>query len=544
MAGVSTQRPASALTVDAGRPRPTPAALLARLEVFEDGRMRDVEEVLAAAVEIEHAAEAVGDPVIELRARLLQADMLERKGETRQGVRTLWDIHAWAVTNDCRPLLARTHLLLARTHSNLGDMAACLDHSVSAVEYLDEHAPPSKRAFYLVKLADALGWTGSFDAARERYRQAEQLALAAHDDDRHLTVLNNLAYTEYEAGEPERAWAAVERMTAVMAATGQEPSPNRLDTMARIQIALGRHADAEQIILRAIALYEGMGYEEADALAEYLLTLAVAQRGLGATDRAQVTLDRSQALCAERALGEIRVRVLDEQAELYAATGDFRSAFETYKVSRAADAELRSKQREAEARTRQAIYETTEARREAERFREQARSDALTGLRNRRYVDEELPALIEQAVAAGAPLTVALVDLDHFKRINDLLSHDVGDRVLSIVADVLRNAVATISPAAFVARMGGEEFLVVLPGVAPAEAERHLDTLLRLVRGYPWPPVTGELPVTLSIGASATGECGAVTQSALLAEADRHLYEAKRGGRDRLVMNTRRMFRR
>ena len=135
MTGMNAQRPGSASTVDAGRPRPDAAALLARLEVLEDGRDRDVDDVFADAVEIEHAAGAIGDQVLQLRARLLQADMLERKGETRQGARTFWDIHGWAVANECRTLLARTHLLLARTHANLGDMAACLDHSVSALRH-------------------------------------------------------------------------------------------------------------------------------------------------------------------------------------------------------------------------------------------------------------------------------------------------------------------------------------------------------------------------------------------------------------------------
>ena len=88
------------------------------------------------------------------------------------------------------------------------------------------------------------------------------------------------------------------------------------------------------------------------------------------------------------------------------------------------------------------MFETAEAREEAEHFREQARRDPLTGLRNRRYVDEELPALI----AAGGELTVAIVDLDHFKWVNDRLSHDVGDQVLVLVAKLLETELAAIVP--------------------------------------------------------------------------------------------------
>jgi diguanylate cyclase (GGDEF)-like protein len=518
-------------------PALTAADLAAELDRLEDDRGLDTAEVLTAAVELERLAQLCGDVVARERARLLQADMQERRGQTTHGVTLLWDVHAWATASDCRPVLARSHLLLARTQRNLGDVAACLEHSVRAVEYLGEDAPPGRRVFYLVKLADALGWTGSFGAARERYRQAEQIAAAAGDHQRQMMVLNNLAYTEYEAGEPRNAWAVVERMREFTAAHGGQFPPNKLDTMARIQLALGRYAEAEQTVRQAIEVYAGDGYEEADALAEYLLTLGMAQRGRGALDAAMATLERSRALCDDRALGKVQLQVLDEQAELYAEMGDFRRAYETQKAWRSTDEILRSAQREAQARTRQAIFETDEARREAERFRAQARSDALTGLPNRRYVDEELPALLARAEASGAPVTVALADLDHFKRINDTLSHEVGDLVLGTVGGLLRSYVAGVSRAAFAARLGGEEFLVVLPGTAPDEAELHLDALRLLVRAHSWVPVTGGHPVTVSIGAAVAVPPGLPAKPALMACADRSLYAAKRAGRDRVVVD-------
>jgi diguanylate cyclase (GGDEF)-like protein len=177
------------------------------------------------------------------------------------------------------------------------------------------------------------------------------------------------------------------------------------------------------------------------------------------------------------------------------------------------------------------MFETTEAREDAERFREQARRDPLTGLRNRRYADEQLPALI----GSGAELTVAIVDLDHFKRVNDRLSHDVGDRVLTLVAKVLETELAAVSPDGFAARMGGEEFLMVLPGTSVPDAAEWLDRIRRAVAGYGWDDITEGLPVTVSIGVAGVREASAATQSALLSVADRNLYVAKRGGRDRVV---------
>src|SRR5699024_2976727 len=133
---------------------------------------------------------------------------------------------------------------------------------------------------------------------------------------------------------------------------------------------------------------------------------------------------------------------------------------------------------------------------EAERFREQARRDPLTGLRNRRYVDEQLPGLIE-----GDPeLTVAIVDLDHFKRVNHLLSHDVGDQVLVQVAKLLETELAAICPAGFAARLGGEEFLLIMPASPVAVAARRVDGIRRTVRDFDWTEITHHVPVTISIG--------------------------------------------
>jgi diguanylate cyclase (GGDEF)-like protein len=177
------------------------------------------------------------------------------------------------------------------------------------------------------------------------------------------------------------------------------------------------------------------------------------------------------------------------------------------------------------------MFETAEARQEAERFREQARRDPLTGLRNRRYLDEHLPALAE----ADSALTVALVDLDHFKQINDLLSHDVGDQVLIRVAAILESALAAAAPGGFAARLGGEEFVLVLPETTTARAATALESVRHAVRSFAWDSVVAGLTVTVSIGAAGRSDEPRATPAELLSIADRNLYTAKHAGRDRVV---------
>jgi diguanylate cyclase (GGDEF)-like protein len=177
------------------------------------------------------------------------------------------------------------------------------------------------------------------------------------------------------------------------------------------------------------------------------------------------------------------------------------------------------------------MFETTEAREEAARFREQARRDPLTGLRNRRYVDEELPALLD----ADPALTVAIVDLDHFKQINDRLSHDVGDQVLIMAAKLMETELAAVSPEGFVARLGGEEFLMVLPATPLGRAVVLLDGIRRAIGDYDWQEIARGLPVTVSIGVAGVADAEIPTQAGLLSIADKNLYAAKHRGRDRVV---------
>jgi diguanylate cyclase (GGDEF)-like protein len=511
----------------------------AAILTIEDGVLSDVLETRDAAARLEQEALALGDELLVQRARLCGVTMLMRTGELAAAARQIWSIHRWAEDHREPRLLARLHLTWSNIHQFLGDPAQSLEHALKAVELLDATATPYMEIYHRLKLADALGAMGSMDAARARYRQTEEFCHRLDRPDLLLWLLNNWAWTEAAAGETARAERIAQRLRDQTTEQGIELPPNVLDTIGGIEIQSGRFIDAERTLLTCIQRYGDGRMEDADSLAEYLLTLARAQRGVGATDRAQATLDRSRAVCAERDLGHTLVRVHQEQAELYAARGDFEAAFAEYKVFHAAQNRLVTADREAQARTRQAMFETAEAREEAERFREQARRDPLTGLLNRRYVDEQLPGLIQR----DPLLTLAIVDLDHFKQINDRLSHDVGDQVLVQVSRILESSLAAICPDGFAARMGGEEFLMVLPGTEVATAARLLDEIRATVGAHAWQPVVGDLPVTISIGVATRAQASSPTQPALLSAADRNLYAAKHAGRDRVVFGGNRSYR-
>jgi len=293
----------------------------------------------------------------------------------------------------------------------------------------------------------------------------------------------------------------------------------------------GRYAAVEETLHGVLeGLLTGLD-NEGDALAECLLTLGEARRRDGRLPAAQEALDAALRMCDERSLGAIHARVREQQAVLYAETGHYQQAYEEHRAFHAEATAMHSVQREARAHALQAVFEATEARRDSDHFREMAHRDALTGLYNRRYVNERLPALLGEAVSRQTPISVAIVDLDHFKRVNDTLSHSTGDTVLQHIAKLLQEAA---TGTAIAARMGGEEFLLIFPGVAAAEAAQRCERLRLRIRAHAWEPITGTLAVTTSIGVT-TAPDGRGTPAALLSQADRNLYAAKRTGRDRIV---------
>ena len=332
---------------------------------------------------------------------------------------------------------------------------------------------------------------------------------------------------------------AAEEMRRLAEAQSFALSPPLLDTLARAHIGIGDLDQAATALEAGLRALEAQGNVEADTPAGLMLTLSEVQLAQGRLDAAHQTLARCRAICAERSLGGIEVELGRVEAELHAAGGRFDRAYETYRAFHAASLRLHSVESQANARTRQALFETAEARHDAQRFWRQARVDALTGLPNRRFLDEELPRCLD-GVLEGAPLVVAIVDADHFKRVNDILSHEVGDRVICELALILESALPPVPDPAlvhsrFVARLGGEEFLVVLPGLDMAASTRVLQGVRDAVANHAWNHLVGALRLTVSVGA-AEARAGD-TQSTLLARADHNLYAAKAAGRNRLVVD-------
>ena len=415
-------------------------------------------------------------------------------------------------------------------------------------------------------LAAALVTVGDYVPAAE-LADAALTELARYDNPQlAMFARSNLAEALAGSGTDDRALAVADRIVADAATAPRRAGQNHyMSIAAEIYAKHGRLDDAAQCADAARAIYAEFpgGYNEvhsrwADA--------AVAD---ARNDPAALTLLQAAADAAQRLRhlpGECKA--LARLAERQAGAGEFRDAYQCSQKLLAAQTQRLTHRASAKYYLLRVEHELDHARAERDRALAQrletqrlneelarlnadlqhkmiqvealkaqlameAVHDPLTQLFNRRYLDSVVPGLVGSALRRGAPLALALVDLDHFKLVNDRHGHPAGDLVLREIGRVLPMA---LRPADVVCRYGGEEFCIVLPDAGGAGAEKALASLAARLRDLrvAWNGATlGGF--TFSAGVAALGHNGA-SFAELLAAADRALYEAKAAGRDRVVV--------
>jgi diguanylate cyclase (GGDEF)-like protein len=165
-------------------------------------------------------------------------------------------------------------------------------------------------------------------------------------------------------------------------------------------------------------------------------------------------------------------------------------------------------------------------------IKDQSIRDPLTGVYNRRYLDETLPREIARAQRDFSELSIIMLDLDHFKVINDTYGHAAGDQVLKTVTDTLLN---TIRQNDFISRFGGEEFIVVMPGISADQAYTRINAYRKTIEETMILYNDHKILVTISGGISCCTTYHE-TQDELIKLADNALYESKTKGRNTITL--------
>jgi diguanylate cyclase (GGDEF)-like protein len=359
----------------------------------------------------------------------------------------------------------------------------------------------------------------------------------------------------------------VQRVLAIPAdASGRGALTPHFETLAICALRAGNLALGEDLVRRACEVEREPILDEALELAVASALLALAE---GEPAAAVAALDRSMAIAVEGATGlslRVRAMVAATRSQALEAVGDTAGALQALRAwqrltheraelaSRAhyqaaalqtellllqhrldeKDAERRATERaraQLEAANRELQHKIAEVQALQEKLREQATRDELTGLFNRRHLNDMAPALWALAQRDGRPLAAAIIDLDHFKRVNDECGHDVGDRLLAAFGRLLA---ASLRASDVACRYGGEEFCVLLPDTDAAGARRKIGAMLRRWRAEaPQHGAQGEAGASFSAGIADTRAVW-TSWPALLKRADDELLEAKRAGRNQV----------
>ncbi|MCP4618155.1 MAG: GGDEF domain-containing protein [Bradyrhizobium sp.] len=224
---------------------------------------------------------------------------------------------------------------------------------------------------------------------------------------------------------------------------------------------------------------------------------------------------------------------LDLASRRLVSTDDARAVLAVVRVVAAATLEARQHSQRLKSRLEEAKQEIGELQQDLRTIRIESRLDPLTNLGNRKHFDEFINEAMRGVAERGGPLSLLMIDVDHFKSFNDTYGHATGDQVLRLVAASLKQRTKAQDA---VARYGGEEFAVVLPNTALEDAIAVANQLRRSVMSRELKKKsTGEVigRITVSVGVAVLLPCD--TRESFIERADRHLYAAKRAGRNRVM---------
>lgn len=460
--------------------------------------------------------------------------------------------------------------MLGRTGDALALFEAARDISHAAGDAAGE-------ANALLDIAVVANMLGDDDKAVALYRQLLPIYERLGDDYHRASALNNMAYAQVcwgmrQAAAGDTAAAREQFRAAVAGAEAALPLAEAtdhpdfvvscLDTLSAALRELGDFERAQQTLARQLVLTRQLAGRRMEAVT--LGNWGEVQRRAGQSAAALATLQQADELFGETQLAEEHATTLLSLVDTYEALGRLAEALATHRRYHALQQRLRAdaaqqklqtlesrlqlERSEAElALSRQRSEElaalndrllAADAEREAlvQELRRHSTEDPLTGLANRRAFDSRLALEVERARRYRRPLSLALLDVDLFKQINDQGSHAVGDQVLRSIAELLRRHTR---PTDLAARLGGDELVLLLPDTELADAVtlcRKLGQQMSRVDWHQWLPL---LQPTLSVGvASLDTQAGLAAAEPLLSAADAQLYRAKALGRNRICSAT------
>ncbi|HEU4557784.1 MAG TPA: diguanylate cyclase [Longimicrobium sp.] len=424
---------------------------------------------------------------------------------------------------------------IGAVYHSLSDLPRALEHYRASLALKEDHGDTHGISQALNNIGNIHGDLGQYAAALEHHTRSLHLRRQLGDRLGEGIALANLGSSHEALGDYPRAMEFYH--VALRHTYGTGDLLTRADVLrdlGDVHRKLGDLPSALGFYREAIEVAVGADNASVEAGARVGLGQALAALDVdAAVNELRAALKLAKRIDSPRIAYEAHLAL----STAYEAAGDLAAALEHYRAYHRVEDEVNGAEAERRIQALLVQAEIERSQREAELLRAQAaelerltREDALTGVFNRRHLDAELALEWERARRFSRDLAAVMVDVDHFKAVNDGWSHATGDAVLRQVARLLRDGTRAVD---VVGRYGGEEFLLVLVET-PAERAALLCEKLRAgIEAHDWSSVAPGLRVTASFGVA--GNTAADTPAALLAAADACLYAAKHAGRNRVV---------
>jgi len=469
------------------------------------------------------AARRGGRPDVAQQAELIAVDVASRRGESVSAKAELLSMLSRTPAGSA--LAGRIRMVLATVLDRLGERTEAGTAIRQALaEWPDGQALHWRAEALMVSALIGMSrtnvdYTLVHHAAAEVSAHGDRLLLAA--------ALANFAEVSAECGDLAVCAEFADAASALLRRHPELASTLTLDSLGRARLALGELTTAQSCLEHALELERALHCT--DVRGDPWLTYAEVRLALGQPDEAWALLEHPRRISWAAKCSWTHCRDLKLRAQVLAAQQRWQPAYQAILEHLEIYERLRSVEGDRAVTEITTVQIADEERRRAAEFEKLALTDPLTGIANRRRVERWLAEAAQEG--EDQVVSLAIIDLDHFKLVNDCYSHDCGDEVLRRVAAALEEAGA--SAETLIGRLGGEEFVQLCRATSRAESSRRAEGLLQRLRSLSLDEIDPRLRVTASIGI-AFGDPAAPAE--LLRAADRCLYAAKRAGRDRVVV--------
>jgi len=438
------------------------------------------------------------------------------------------------IDREVEPLM----LSIAVAYRRMGDWPQAQRHFTAAVQRMQDKGDWESVATNLIQLGFLHGESGFPEKALAAFREAERVAIK-HDNPYNINAARlGIAESQIALGQPETALAVLQQARAGFAAEHDTSSQDMLLMLTGQALARqGQHAAALERYQQALPLIQQDGNER--YLAMLFKAQAASKEALGQAGAALEDYKRYTDL-QMKLQGKMRLeqsRMLEYEYEIR------RRDFENRQLR----AEATVKQQEVAALESVRRWQwlaiglgvllvallallAWRQWRKSRRLRDLTLMDPLTGVANRPGIEREAARALDESIRDGTPLSLLMLDLDHFKAINDRYGHAAGDKVLRATTAAWQAQLRGRDP---LGRVGGEEFVVVCPDTTLEQALVVANRLRESANALRFDEIDPALRVSVSIGAAQARKAGE-SCDALLDRADTALYRAKQQGRDRV----------